>query len=207
MPSQSDVEALRRALNAISARSKADLARIWAGLDTTDIRAVRRALEVVWPDLLATYGDMAATISADVFEVWAEDLGLRPKVVLVRPVDAPRAVARMGWAIGQPEALGSLTVILDELVKQPGRRTIQRSAEASGGGWARVPTGSETCAFCRMLASRGGRPALPPEMGQTALIRERVTPAQRAEYEARGGKAWLVQALARKPRQKKGGEA
>ena len=52
-----------------------------------------------------------------------------------------------------------------------------------------------------------GRPALPPEMGQTALIRERVTPAQRAEYEARGGKAWLVQALARKPRQKKGGEA
>ena len=44
-------------------------------------------------------------------------------------------------------------------------------------------------------------------MGQTALIRERVTPAQRAEYEARGGKAWLVQALARKPRQKKGGEA
>lgn len=43
-----------------------------------------------------------------------------------------------------------------------------------------------------------GRPALPPERAQTATIRERVTPAQRAEYEARGGKEWLVAALNRK---------
>lgn len=155
MPSAADVEALRRALNAISNRAKADLARIWAGLDTADVRAVRKALEVAWPDLLAAYGDLTATVAADVFEVWAEDLGLRPRVELVRPVDPDRANARMRWAIGQPQALGSLTVILDELVKQPGRRTIQRSAEASGGAWARVPTGADTCNWCRMLASRG----------------------------------------------------
>jgi hypothetical protein len=43
-----------------------------------------------------------------------------------------------------------------------------------------------------------GRPALPPEQAQTAMIRERVTPAQRAEYEAKGGKTWLVDALNRK---------
>lgn len=40
-----------------------------------------------------------------------------------------------------------------------------------------------------------GRPALPPDEAQTAMIRERVTEAQRAEYEARGGKAWLVATL------------
>lgn len=45
-----------------------------------------------------------------------------------------------------------------------------------------------------------GRPALPPDETQTAMIRERITPAQRAEYEALGGKAWLVKALARKLR-------
>jgi hypothetical protein len=45
-----------------------------------------------------------------------------------------------------------------------------------------------------------GRPALPPDQAQTAMIRERVTEAQKAEYEARGGKAWLVRELARKPR-------
>lgn len=43
-----------------------------------------------------------------------------------------------------------------------------------------------------------GRPALPPEQAQTAMIRERVTAAQRVEYEARGGKAWLVATLHRK---------
>lgn len=43
-----------------------------------------------------------------------------------------------------------------------------------------------------------GRPVLPPEQAQTAMIRERVTQAQREEYEARGGKVWLVAALNRK---------
>lgn len=43
-----------------------------------------------------------------------------------------------------------------------------------------------------------GRPTLPPEQAQTAMIRERVTVAQRQEYEARGGKVWLVATLNRK---------
>jgi hypothetical protein len=45
-----------------------------------------------------------------------------------------------------------------------------------------------------------GRPTLPPEQAQTAMIRERVTEQQKAEYEERGGKAWLVRELNRKPR-------
>lgn len=52
-----------------------------------------------------------------------------------------------------------------------------------------------------------GRPALPPELGQIAVIRERVTLAQRQEYEARGGKEWLVRELSRKPRKKAEGAA
>lgn len=42
-----------------------------------------------------------------------------------------------------------------------------------------------------------GRPALPPEAGQTAMIRERVTEAERAKYERLGGKEWLRSALKR----------
>lgn len=42
-----------------------------------------------------------------------------------------------------------------------------------------------------------GRPALPPEQAQTALIRERVTEAERAKYERLGGKEWLRAALKR----------
>jgi len=42
-----------------------------------------------------------------------------------------------------------------------------------------------------------GRPALPPEQAQTAMIRERVTEAERAKYDRLGGKEWLRAALKR----------
>ena len=52
----------------------------------------------------------------------------------------------------------------------------------------------------KLEPKKPGRPVLPPEQAQTAMIRERVTEAQKAEYEQRGGKAWLVRELSRKPR-------
>lgn len=155
MPSQADVEFLRRGLNRLSGRAKADLLALWAQLPVGDVAAMRQALEVVWPELVASYGELAGTVGADVFEAWAEEQGVRPRVEMVRPVDADRANARMRWAIGQPDALGCLTVILDELVKQVARSTIGRSAGASRMRFARVPAGHETCAFCIMLGSRG----------------------------------------------------
>lgn len=45
-----------------------------------------------------------------------------------------------------------------------------------------------------------GRPPLDPSLAQTARIAERVTQAQKAEYDARGGKTWLVRELGRKAR-------
>ena len=60
-------------------------------------------------------------------------------------------------------------------------------------------TGREIMTTCKAPHKKPpGRPALPPDKAQAAMIRERVTEAQRAEYEARGGKAWLVAALNRK---------
>ena len=53
--------------------------------------------------------------------------------------------------------------------------------------------------------NKGGRPPLPPGEAQTAMIRERVTEAQRAEYEARGGKAALVAWLNKRAKKRKQG--
>ena len=156
MPTTADLAALRAALDRISTSAKSDLMRILATVDMTDGYAVRHALESVWPELVGAYGDMSATVAADLFESWAYDLGLRPKAVHVAGVDAPRANARMRWGTVQTDIAGNLIVLLDELVKQPARSLIQKSAIASGAGWARVPGGSEPCAFCLMLASRGG---------------------------------------------------
>lgn len=41
---------------------------------------------------------------------------------------------------------------------------------------------------------------LPPSEAQTERIAERVTVAQRAAYDDRGGKTWLVRLLNRQPR-------
>ena len=50
---------------------------------------------------------------------------------------------------------------------------------------------------------RRGRPVLPEHEAKTEFIRERVTPAQKIAYDQKGGKTWLLAALARKPRAKK----
>jgi hypothetical protein len=42
-----------------------------------------------------------------------------------------------------------------------------------------------------------GRPSLPPELIAASVIQVRVTESQKAQYEALGGKAWLIKALQR----------
>lgn len=127
---------------------------IWESMRASDRVVVSRALTEGWEWVLERYGNMAATLAADFFEVEAANLGLRPRIQLAAAVD-PRADAKLGWALSTANQWGNLVVALDELVKQPYRDTFQDSAHASGGAWARVPTGATTCAFCRMLASRG----------------------------------------------------
>lgn len=155
MVSRSDVGQVVRALATLSASAQADFLRVWSTLDPTDWAGARRVLEQFWPELIGHYGEMAAALGADDFVMQAADLGLRGGPRMVRGVDPERANARMRWALGTAAQLGNFQLILDELVKQPYRSTLQRSAAAAGGAWARVPSGAETCSFCLMLASRG----------------------------------------------------
>lgn len=156
MATPQQVEQVRQALATLSSRAQQDFLRVWSALDQRDFAGVRRVLESFWPELIRHYGEMAAVLGADDFALQAADLGLRGDPRLVRSVDPERANARMRWAIGETAASALLTTILDELVKQPYRSTMQRSAASAGGAWARVPSGRETCSFCRLLASRGG---------------------------------------------------
>lgn len=155
MATPQQVEQVRRALAVLSGHARRDFLRVWSTLDHSDFAAIRRVLDDFWPELIGHYGEMAAALGADDFVLQAADIGLRGEPQLVRAVDPERALARMRWAIGTTSQLGNLSTILDELVKQPYRSTMQRSAASAGGGWARVPSGSETCSFCLMLASRG----------------------------------------------------
>lgn len=157
MPTRADVHQAQRALQRLSEAATGDFRKVWDSLRTSDRLLISRALEEAWIDIIGTYGDMSATLAADLFEVQAADLGIRkPKLKIAAGVDPGRASARLGYALSTPSQLGNALAILDQLTKQPYRSTMQDSAWASGAGWARVPTGSKTCAFCLVLASRGG---------------------------------------------------
>lgn len=151
MASRRDVEEFRRALNSLSGRAWSDFAPLWERIKYRDFAEIRRVLADVWPDMVAEYGEMSATMAADLFEDWVPGA----TASMVRPVDEALAMSRVRWAIGTAQAAGNLNTLLDELVKQPARSTMARSAQANDVRWARVPTGAETCAFCLMLASRG----------------------------------------------------
>lgn len=155
MATRAELDRLARALNRISGRAEADLRALLASVDPEDRRAVKRALDVVYPELVAVYGAATAALGADMVEAWAADLAIRPTVALAEPVTARQAQGIADWALTQPDWRGQLDIITDEVVKQPYRDTVQDSAKASRAAWARVPTGPTTCAFCTMTASRG----------------------------------------------------
>lgn len=155
MPSRSELAQVRKALDQLVKAATGDLDAVWRSLRTSDRMLVSKALTEGWLEIIEHYGDMAATIAADLFEVQAYDLGIQPKLDIAPGVDPDRASSRLNWALRQAGQWGAALGLLDELVRQPYRSTMQRSAWRSGGAWARVPTRPHPCAFCTTLASRG----------------------------------------------------
>lgn len=155
-PGRWQVEQVRRALNRLSSLAHDDLRREWGHMIGFERAQITRALTEGWVGIAGHYGDLAAALAADLVEVQAANIGIRARLEIAAGVDAERATRRLGWVMSTANPMGNALTVLDELVKQPYRSTVQDSAWKSGAAWARVPSGAETCAFCRMLASRGG---------------------------------------------------
>lgn len=154
MANQREVDAFAAQMSALSVQAQRALRAELSGVDMADGARVRAILASLWPDILQIYGDSAVGLASDFFEEWALSMGVVPKLV-ASTENLERDAARMRWASIQPAAMANLVGILDELVKNRARETMQVSAQESGLRFARVPTGAKTCAFCRMLASRG----------------------------------------------------
>lgn len=166
MATPTEAAAYRDAQRDVVALAHAELAAWWKGLDVSDPRAAVAALEAFTPELVAAYGDMAATVAAD----WYDQLREQAKVSgayragLADTVPVGQAQATARWAAGplfaqDPDAARALNLLagaVQRLVQQSGRDTLFRNAQGdpSKPRWARVPHG-KTCAWCRMLASRG----------------------------------------------------
>ncbi|MBD1541029.1 hypothetical protein G9E11_01910 [Arthrobacter sp. IA7] len=156
MVERSDLERFRTANAELSRMVKEALEAFFASLDLARPEAARDSLLEFTPVLVAQYGEVAAALAAD----WYEELTGSTGAALARSVDAATVASQVRYAAGhlwtpQPAAaLGVLSVQVDKFVKQPGRDTIASNARRGRVRWARVPTGSKTCAWCLTLASR-----------------------------------------------------
>lgn len=168
MATRADVAQFRASQQDVVTLALAELARWWQELIaslTGDVPV--REMETFTADLAATYGDAAALAAADWYDELRAVAGVpgrfRAQMAVPAPQQQAAAVAR--WAAGPlfgadpnpQQALSNLSGGVQRLVLQPGRQTIAGSValDPADARWARVPSGATTCAFCRLLASRG----------------------------------------------------
>jgi hypothetical protein len=132
----------------------------------SDPVAVREALLVFFPELVAAYGDTAALLAADFYDSLrdAPVSAASFNAVLARPVDEDQARGSVRWAVGslfgdEPDASAFVAAIsgsAQRLILQPGRDTVWSNASRDPvrTAFARIPVGV-TCRFCTTIASRG----------------------------------------------------
>jgi hypothetical protein len=148
--------------------ARRDLTTFWAALNVQGSPIlVRDALLDFFPELIAAYGDAAALLAADFYDALRDvpPSAARFTATLAAPPVSARAQASARWGLtplfgadpSPVQALSNLSGVVQRLVLQSGRDTISAAAfrDPVRTAYARVPTGTETCKFCVMLASRG----------------------------------------------------
>lgn len=161
---QADVVALRSRNQAVVTLAKRALAQFWSTLDLSDPYGARDALLEFVPELVASYGQVAATVAADWYEtVRAKDVAGSFSAVLAESAPAEQVQANVRFQAtplfgdNPGYMLATLGGSVQRHVVNAARATVRDNArrDPARPRYARVPTGKKTCAFCLMLASRG----------------------------------------------------
>ena len=164
MVSRDSIERHRAAAADLSELVANELAAYFAALDLSRPEPVRNALLDFMPLLIAEYGQVAQALAME----WYEQLRFESGAVAGFLVTAPpapsvtperveakvRYLAKQLWTPEPEKILSNLSIASDKYVKQFGRDTVTWNAGQEGAGYARVPTGDKTCAFCLVQASR-----------------------------------------------------
>lgn len=155
---------LTKEINGISADAKAKVLRVLEKLDWRDVPECRDAVVSVVNTALDTYSLAAAQAAADFFDAsrtFAVGSPLGATAVTGRDPFATEGAVRAfvdKANEGDYDAFNRLVLsrIDYELKRSAGRTMVENAArDPLKPRYARVPSGSETCRFCLMLASRG----------------------------------------------------
>jgi hypothetical protein len=167
MATATAVEEFRGAIKDVVALSERELRLFLLSLDFENVVATTNALEIFMPALVTEFGEIGAAVAVDFYDELRESSGAtKPYKAQMAELPEQKAIqASVRWAVDplwqaeqEPDrAISRLTEVHDRVVKAAPRNTIFESAQrdVSKALFARVPSGSRTCEFCLMLASRG----------------------------------------------------
>lgn len=146
---------------------------------------MRDALLAFFPDLLESYGSVAAVLGADWYDMLrdAPPSAAKFKATIASAASAAQADATVRWGVGplfkdEPDLESALSGMLgatQRLVLQPGRQSTFDAVRSDpvSRSYARVPSGPTTCRWCVMLASRGFAYSSATEAGQGIHFHDR----------------------------------
>lgn len=158
----------RNAQAGLVSLAERDVRSFWASLDLSNPVRAARLLEQYLPELIQQYGEIGAAVASDFYAELREESPAARKAfssILGDAIPFDQSAASTRWAVGPlfreeadtAAALSNVLDVTDRLIKQQGRNTVEANARKDPlrVRYARVPSGSETCKFCLMLASRG----------------------------------------------------
>ena len=155
MATMAQVNAMRLAQRTLSNRAKSAVRALWNDVRGSAPETVRNAFLSAMPQIVDTYGTASAEVAAEYFEELT-GFTAEPSDSLDR--DQVEGVVRYQagklWTAEQAGFVTGLMTDTDKLVKAFGWDTIYSNGDRRGVRYARIPTGSKTCAFCMVLASR-----------------------------------------------------
>lgn len=155
MATMAQVNAMRLAQRTLSNRAKSAVRALWNDVRGSAPEMVRNAFLSAMPQIVDTYGTASAEVAAEYFEELT-GYTAEPSDSLNR--DQVEGVVRYQagklWTAEQAGFVTGLMTDTDKLVKAFGRDTIYSNGDRRGVRYARIPSGSKTCAFCMVMASR-----------------------------------------------------
>lgn len=160
-----EIQAYTSKLNTLSQATREVVAKLLSQIEYTDVADLRNQLIEILEPFLAASTDTAAAYAAEFFDsvrVSATGSSYNAQPLSMRdPTASSEAIRAMVQRVVDG---GTLDDIINQLlgrvdyeIKKAAAESIYANAERDEKctGWARVPTGKDTCTFCIMLASRG----------------------------------------------------
>lgn len=164
--SEERINEYANSLKAISTAAQTEISNnLWEIWESTghDLAALQDAFNMIAPDVVNRYRAAASTIGAEFWEeIYSNDKGEDEEAEIDTTDQSEFLYASSGYSFNKHDSEDDINSIMSYLlscvnksVMGGARDTIMRNTDRKNGRYARVPTGTYTCAFCLMLASRG----------------------------------------------------